>query len=51
MHAGDVKDRKYDEYTVLFVGFVFKFKESKNHVKGSFGGSRTTPLKLRCPSF
>ncbi len=47
----DIKNRKHDEYAVLFIGCVFKFKESKNHVKGSFGGSRTTPLKLRCPSF
>ncbi len=47
----DYKNRnEHDNFTVLFVGCVYKFKESKNHVKGS-GGSRTSPLKLRCPSF
>lgn len=51
MYAGDVKNRKYDEFAVLFVGCIYKFKESKNHVKGSTGGQRTTPIKLRCPSF
>ncbi len=46
----DVTNRKYDEYTVLFVGCVFKFESSK-HVKGSSGSSRTIPIKLKCPSF
>jgi len=47
----DVKNRKYDEFAVLFVGCVFKFQEGKNHIKNSSGSSRSTPIKLKCPSF
>ena len=47
----DVKNRQYDNFTVLFVGFVFKFRESKNNVRNTGGSRSTSPIKLRCPSF
>lgn len=51
MYAGDLKNRKYDEFAVLFVGFVYKFKESKNNVRNTGGSRSISPIKLRCPSF
>jgi hypothetical protein len=50
--TSDIKNKQYDSYSILFVGCVFKFKESSNHVKGtgSSGGSSIS-RKIKCPSF